>query len=399
MNTLRVDNRLNAARLQLDRVPVAAAQPTALVGLDTVTLGLWLAVLMIGVAGVGSASMEKSMTQYHYAFGYLVRHLVYVAVAVGAALTTLLVPLRLWMKYGRLTFLVGLLLLALVLFSRPVNGAHRWLELHFFTVQPSEIMKVLYVVFLARHLTRIGAAITGLRALFGVLACLVLTCFLMVLEPDFGSAVVLSATTFAVLYLAKARFVHLSSLGVFALAAMGALIVLQPYRLVRILAFTDPWAAQFGSGYQLTQALIAFGRGSWFGLGIGDSIQKLFYLPEAHNDFLFAVIAEETGLLGAAAVIALLLALAVRLLYTGRRAETRGQTFGAYVAYGVGVLIAVQTLINVGVNTGLLPTKGLTLPFISYGGNSLIVSGVLIGLVLRVHWEWATAPEQRRRGR
>ena len=138
---LRVDHRLNAARLQLDRVPVAAAQPTALVGLDTVTLGLWLAVLMIGVAGVGSASMEKSMTQYHYAFGYLVRHLVYVAVAVGAALTTLLVPLRLWMKYGRLTFLVGLLLLALVLFSRPVNGAHRWLELHFFTVQPSEIMK------------------------------------------------------------------------------------------------------------------------------------------------------------------------------------------------------------------------------------------------------------------
>ena len=380
-------NALPAERLQSERQQ----------GVDTITLGLWFALLLIGVAAVGSASMEKSMTQYHYAFGYLLRHCIFVSVAIVAALATFTVPLKQWLKYGRLAFLIGLLLLALVLFARPVNGARRWLELHFFTVQPSEVMKVFYVLFLARHLSLIGTNIVNLGPLFGVLALLALTSFLMVLEPDFGSAVVLSATTFGVLFLAKARLKHLGSLGALALVAMALLIMFQPYRMARVFAFTDPWAAQYGSGYQLTQALIAFGRGSWLGLGIGDSIQKLFFLPEAHNDFLFAVIAEETGLVGATIVIALLLALAVRVLMVGRAAEARGQKFSAYIAYGVGVLIAVQTLINVGVNTGLLPTKGLTLPFISYGGNSLIISGAFIGLVLRVHWETVFPPEKRSR--
>lgn len=380
-------NALPAQRLQSERQQ----------GVDTITLGLWFALLLIGVVAVGSASMEKSMTQYHYAFGYLLRHCIFVSVAIVAALATFTVPLKQWLKYGRLAFLIGLLLLALVLFARPVNGARRWLELHFFTVQPSEVMKVFYVLFLARHLSLIGTNIVNLGPLFGVLALLALTSFLMVLEPDFGSAVVLSATTFGVLFLAKARLKHLGSLGALALVAMALLIMFQPYRMARVFAFTDPWAAQYGSGYQLTQALIAFGRGSWLGLGIGDSIQKLFFLPEAHNDFLFAVIAEETGLVGATIVIALLLALAVRVLMVGRAAEARGQKFSAYIAYGVGVLIAVQTLINVGVNTGLLPTKGLTLPFISYGGNSLIISGAFIGLVLRVHWETVFPPEKRSR--
>ena len=380
-------NALPAERLQSERQQ----------GVDTITLGLWFALLLIGVAAVGSASMEKSMTQYHYAFGYLLRHCIFVSVAIVAALATFTVPLKQWLKYGRLAFLIGLLLLALVLFARPVNGARRWLELHFFTVQPSEVMKVFYVLFLARHLSLIGTNIVNFGPLFGVLALLALTSFLMVLEPDFGSAVVLSATTFGVLFLAKARLKHLGSLGALALVAMALLIMFQPYRMARVFAFTDPWAAQYGSGYQLTQALIAFGRGSWLGLGIGDSIQKLFFLPEAHNDFLFAVIAEETGLVGATIVIALLLALAVRVLMVGRAAEARGQKFSAYIAYGVGVLIAVQTLINVGVNTGLLPTKGLTLPFISYGGNSLIISGAFIGLVLRVHWETVFPPEKRSR--
>lgn len=383
MSTVQLDNRLHMVGTQADR----------LLGLDRIVIGLWCAVLVIGITGVGSASMEMSVTQYHYAFGYLLRHVVYVSAGVTAALVALIVPLQFWLKYGRLAFLIGLLLLAVVLFGRPVNGARRWLELHFFTVQPSEIMKVLYIVFLARHLSLVGERILELRALLGVLALLLLTCCLMVLEPDFGSAVVLSATTFGVLFLARAKLTHLGSFGVIALLAAGALILFQPYRLARVFAFTNPWAEQYGSGYQLTQALIAFGRGSWLGTGIGDSIQKLFYLPEAHNDFLFAVIAEETGLFGATVVIALLLGLALRLLYVGRKADEQGQQFGAYLAYGVGVLIAVQTFINVGVNTGLLPTKGLTLPFISYGGNSLIVSGALIGLVLRVHWETVHPPK------
>ena len=387
MSTAALFNAAPADRVQAERQQ----------GIDTITLGLWFALLLIGVVGVGSASMEKSMTQYHYAFGYLLRHCIFVGFAIVAALGTFIVPLKRWLKYGRLAFLIGVLMLALVLFGRPVNGARRWLEFHFFTVQPSEIMKVFYVVFLARHLSYVGANIVRLRALFGVLALLALTSLLMVLEPDFGSAVVLSATTFGVLFLAQARFKHLGALGAVAATALVALVVLQPYRMARMLAFTDPWAAQYGSGYQLTQALIAFGRGSWLGLGIGDSIQKLFFLPEAHNDFLFAVIAEETGLVGAAIVIMLLLALALRVLMIGRNAEARGQVFSAFVAYGIGVLIAVQTLINVGVNTGLLPTKGLTLPFISYGGNSLIISGVFVGLVLRVHWETVFPPERRSR--
>jgi cell division protein FtsW len=222
---------------------------------------------------------------------------------------------------------------------------------------------------------------------------------MLLLEPDFGSAVVLAATTFGVLLLAGARLGHLGVLAAVGGTAFALLIVFQPYRLARLGTFRDPWADEYGAGYQLTQALIAFGRGEWFGLGLGDSVQKLFYLPEAHNDFLFAVIAEETGMVGATIVIALLLAIAVRMLMLGRRAELRGHRFGAYVAYGIGCLVGTQTLINVGVNTGLLPTKGLTLPFVSYGSNSLIASGVLIGLVLRVHWELTWPPERTHRVR
>lgn len=394
-----IAERINAPQLMGDRNAAQRLLAERLRGLDTVTLGLWLSVLLVGVVGVGSASVELSYSQYGNAFGFVLRHMLFVCLAVGVAALTLMCPLQRLLQFGRLGFLVALLLLALVLFSRPINGATRWLGVRPFTVQPSEIMKVAYIIFLARHLTFVGDRVGSVRVLLSVLAMLALTALLLLKEPDFGSAVVLGATTFGVLFLGRARLAHLGVLGAFGITAMSVIILLQPYRITRLLVYADPWATQFGSGYQLTQALIAFGRGSWFGTGIGDSVQKLFYLPEAHNDFLFAVIAEETGLVGAAVVVALLLGLAARILFVASRAEARGQKFGALVGYGVGVLIGVQTMINVGVNTGLLPTKGLTLPFVSYGGNSLIISGALIGLALRVHWETTLAPEKARRGR
>jgi cell division protein FtsW len=371
-------------------------------GIDTTTIGLWLAVLLIGITMVGSASMEMSLASHGGAFDFALKHAVAVLGGMVLALGSLLVPLSAWQKYGRLLFLVGVLLLVLLLvpgLGREVNGATRWLDFRVFTVQPSELMKVFFIVFVARHLALTYKEIGSVQQLARLMVALAGTAAMLLLEPDFGSAVVLAATTFGVLLLAGARRGHLGVLAAVGGTAFALLIVFQPYRLARLGTFRDPWADEYGAGYQLTQALIAFGRGEWFGLGLGDSVQKLFYLPEAHNDFLFAVIAEETGMVGATIVIALLLAIAVRMLMLGRRAELRGHRFGAYVAYGIGCLVGTQTLINVGVNTGLLPTKGLTLPFVSYGSNSLIASGVLIGLVLRVHWELTWPPERTHRVR
>ena len=375
---------------------------SAWAGIDTVTIGLWLAVLLIGITMVGSASMEMSLASHGGAFDFALKHAVAVLGGMVLALGSLLVPLSAWQKYGRLMFLVGVLLLVLLLvpgLGREVNGATRWLDFRVFTVQPSELMKVFFIVFVARHLALTHKEIGTVQQLARLMVALAGTAAMLLLEPDFGSAVVLAATTFGVLLLAGARLGHLGVLGAVGITAFALLIVFQPYRLARLGTFRDPWADEYGSGYQLTQALIAFGRGEWFGLGLGDSVQKLFYLPEAHNDFLFAVIAEETGMVGATIVIALLLAIAIRMLMLGRRAELRGHRFGAYVAYGIGCLVGTQTLINVGVNTGLLPTKGLTLPFVSYGSNSLIASGALIGLVLRVHWELTWPPERAHRVR
>ncbi len=371
-------------------------------GIDTTTIGLWLAVLLIGITMVGSASMEMSLAAHGGAFDFALKHAVTVLGSMVLALGSMLVPLAAWQKYGRLLFLLGVLLLVLLLvpgLGHEVNGATRWLDLRVFTVQPSELMKVFFIVFVARHLALTHKELGSVQQLARLMVALAGTAALLLLEPDFGSAVVLAATTFGILLLAGAGLGHLSVLGAIGGTAFALLIVFQPYRLQRLGTFRDPWADEYGSGYQLTQALIAFGRGDWFGLGLGDSVQKLFYLPEAHNDFLFAVIAEETGMVGATIVIALLLAIAIRMLLLGRRAELRGHRFAAYVAYGIGCLIGTQTLINVGVNTGLLPTKGLTLPFVSYGSNSLIASGVLIGLVLRVHWELAYPPERAHRVR
>lgn len=350
-----------------------------------------LALLAVGFIAIGSASIEHAAVFYQNPFFHVQRYLLHLLIAVTAAVIVLQLPLVFWERTGWLWLLSAIVLLVLVLIpgiGREVNGSRRWLNLGIMTVQVSELAKLFVVVYLAGYLVRRQADVrdswTGFLRLILLVGMIVL---LLLLQPDFGAAVVIVATALGMLFLAGARlfqFLLVGALGVFGLAA---LVVLEPYRVKRLTAFTDPWADQFNTGYQLTQSLIAFGRGEWFGVGLGNSVQKLFYLPEAHTDFIFAIWAEEFGLLGSLFVIGLFVVLVGSILRLGRRAELAGRCFGAYLAYGAALLFSAQVFINIGVSSGLLPTKGLTLPFISYGGSSLLVSLVMIALVLRLALE------------
>jgi cell division protein FtsW len=291
---------------------------------------------------------------------------------------------------------LGVAVLALLLvpgIGREVNGATRWIGFGPINLQPSELMKLFFVVYLAGYMTRRQRELCN--TWFGMLkplGLLGLVLALLLLEPDFGAAVVIAGTAMAMLFLGGARLLPFIVLLVLALVGAGALAVWSPYRLRRLITSLDPWSDQFSSGYQLTQALIAFGRGEIFGVGLGNSVQKLFYLPEAHTDFVFAIIAEELGLLGGVAFIALFAALIARILWIARVAAGRQQLFSAHVCFGVALLLAAQVFINIGVNAGLLPTKGLTLPFLSYGGSSLLILFAMMGLVLRIELELRGAP-------
>ncbi len=351
---------------------------------DNVLLLAWVAIVAIGVVMVASASVAIDD-------GLLLKHLVYLAASLGALVAVLLIPLDWWRRGHRLAWLAAVTLCVLVLIpgiGLSANGARRWIGLGAFSLQAAEVCKFLFLVYLAGYLERFGGAIADdSRVLLRPLAMLAVLAILLLLQPDFGTTVVLGVTACGLLFVAGTRLRHFLAIVVLGAALLAALAVLQPYRLQRLVTFVDPWQFAFGSGYQLTQALIAFGRGEVFGLGLGEGIQKLFYLPEAHNDFIFAVIAEELGLVGALLLLALFAVLVVRILRLGRRALDAGQAFSGYLAYGVGLLLGIQCLINLGVNTGLLPTKGLTLPFVSYGGNSLMVSFAMIGLLLRIQLE------------
>ena len=322
---------------------------------------------------------------------YFARHAAYLAIAFVSFLAVLSIPLNVWFKCRQLGWMAAVALCAAVLVpgvGQEVNGATRWIDLGIGAVQPSEVARFLLLVYLAGFLARYDEAMKDhARVLVGPLFVLAVTLALLVLEPDIGSVVVLGSTAGALLFLAGMRLRYVVPLVIAGALMFTLLAVAQPYRLERLVTFTDPWATAFGSGYQLVQALIAFGRGELFGLGLGAGIQKLFYLPEAHNDFIFAVIAEELGLAGALALVALLGFLVYRVLTIGLRLLETGEKFGGYLCYGVGILIGVQSLINLGVTSGILPTKGLTLPFVSYGGNSLIVCCALIGLVCRARLE------------
>ncbi|RDH45423.1 putative lipid II flippase FtsW [Zooshikella ganghwensis] len=360
----------------------------------TMTYDLPLVVVSImliatGLVMVTSASTEIAFSQYDDVFYFCIRQLLYLSVSLVVVLTVLLVPMSWWESKGWLLFLCSLLMLsAVLLVGREINGSKRWVSLGIANFQPSELAKVFIIIYLAGYLVRRQEEVRQRWSGFLKPMCLLaLVVFLLLLEPDFGAAVVLISAVVGMLFLAGVKLFYFILLIMACGGAVALMAFSQAYRLQRLTTYIDPWAHQFDSGYQLTQALIAFGRGEWFGVGLGNSIQKLFYLPEAHTDFVFAVLAEEFGLIGALFVVFMLVFVAWRALCIGVEAERENSLFSAYIAYGLGLLLGMQALINIGVNTGLLPTKGLTLPLLSYGGSSLLVSCMAVALLLRIDFE------------
>ncbi|HSC84237.1 MAG TPA: putative lipid II flippase FtsW [Pseudomonas sp.] len=353
------------------------------------------ALLGLGLVMITSASSEVAAALSGNPLYHMIRHLIYLGLGLGAGLMTLLIPMSFWQRHGARLMLLAFVLLIMVLLpgiGREVNGAKRWIGFGMFNVQPSELAKLFTVVFIAGYLVRRQEEVR--QHLMGFIKPMLILgpiAVLLLAEPDFGATVVLVGSCIAMLFLGGINLVRFVPL-VAGVLGLGVLVMTsQAYRLKRLTNFVDPWADQFGDGYQLSQALIAFGRGEWFGVGLGNSIQKQFYLPEAHTDFVFAVLAEELGMVGALATLALFVFVSVRALYIGLWAEKAKQFFSAYVAYGLAFLWIGQVLINIGVNVGLLPTKGLTLPFLSYGGSSLIICCVSLAMLLRIEWERRTS--------
>jgi cell division protein FtsW len=349
---------------------------------------LGLALLLVGLVAISSASIEYADWHYQNAWFHTQRHLLYLVLAISAGAVIYRVPPQFWLDTGWVWLFVALALLILVLIpgiGREVNGSQRWLPLGPFTLQPSEFAKMAMVVYLAGYMVRREHEVRHQwQGFLKPMTVLFATTLLLMIEPDFGATVIVVATAFGMLFLAGVKLGHFMLVLAGALGAMLVLVVSEPYRVKRLTAYTDPWADPYNTGFQLTQSLIAFGRGEWFGVGLGNSVQKLFYLPEAHTDFVFSIWAEETGFVGAVAVIALFAALIGRIFWVGRQAIAANNPFGAYVCYGVALIFSGQAFVNMGVSCGLLPTKGLTLPFVSYGGTSLIVCCCMLALVLRI---------------
>ncbi|MBM31015.1 MAG: putative lipid II flippase FtsW [Gammaproteobacteria bacterium] len=358
-----------------------------------------LALVTIGLIMVTSASVALESGPVSYAL----RHAVYVTSALCLFIFVLNIELSVWERIHRLCLVGAIVLSVMVLIPGigiEVNGSRRWINLGFMTLQASEWIKFLVLIYLAGYLARTQASLRHepralLRPTLSIAALLTFVLF----EPDFGTTVVLALTTVGLFFVAGVRILHFLAIGVLGACALVLLILLQPYRLARIASYLDPWSVAFSSGYQLTQALIAFGRGEVFGVGLGEGIQKLSYLPEPHNDFILAVIAEETGFFGVAVIVMLFTVIVLRFLGIGAKAVKADRIFAGLLAYGAGFLIGIQAFINMGVSSGMLPTKGITLPFVSFGGNSLWVTAAITALVFRVKYESSgSLREIRRRG-
>lgn len=357
---------------------------------------LWLAAMLLGLGTVmvysASIAIAEAASfsdgQAHY---YLVRHLISLGVGVAAATAVVLVPMRYWQLAAPYLFMTCVVLLVLVLVpgvGREVNGSQRWIGLGGISLQPSELAKLFVVLYAADYTVRKASHMASVRRGFlPMFSVMLLTGALLLQEPDFGAFAVITAVAMGVLFLGGMNWKLFAILVVLLVSGFVMLIWTSPYRMERVLGFMDPWADPFGRGYQLSHALIAFGRGEWIGVGLGASVEKLFYLPEAHTDFLLAVIAEELGFAGVVATIGTFAWLSLRAISIGNQAARLKRHFSALVAQGVGVWIAVQTMINMGVNMGLLPTKGLTLPLLSYGGSSLVASCMALGVLMRVDYE------------
>ncbi|HEY9145689.1 MAG TPA: putative lipid II flippase FtsW [Thiobacillus sp.] len=372
----------------------AARAPKPSAELDFSLLWLAMGLLAIGLVMVYSASIaiaEAAKYTGHNGAYYLIRQGIFIAMGIGVGMAAFRVPMRVWQQAAPYLFLVGLLLLVVVLIphiGREVNGSRRWIPLGFANLQPSELMKFLAVLYAADYTTRKAAFMHDFKKGFLPMAAVMLVVGALLLrEPDFGAFVVIISIAMGILFLGGLNWKVFAGLVVVLLIGFVLLILTSPYRLQRVLGFMDPFADPYGKGYQLSHALIAFGRGEWFGLGLGGSIEKLFYLPEAHTDFLMAVIAEEFGFVGVVVVIGLFAWLIIKAFFIGHRAAQLERNFCALVAQGIGIWIGVQALINMGVNVGLLPTKGLTLPFLSFGGSGIIANCLAVALLLRIDWE------------
>jgi cell division protein FtsW len=361
------------------------------VHLDPVTLALALGIVLLGLVMVTSASVSIAGQESGQPFYYLERQLLLTLIGAACAALVFSIPTEMLERASLPLLALAIALLMIVLvpgLGHSVNGSRRWLRLGGANFQVSELARVLVLIYIASYAVRREAPLresfAGLLKPLGLLFCV---SALLLIEPDFGAATVLFATGFGLLFLAGARLRYVIAMTALAAAGFGVLAVSSSYRMRRLTAFLDPWADPFNSGFQLTQSLIAIGRGQWFGVGLGDSVQKLFYLPEAHTDFLFAVLAEELGLVGVVLTLALFLGLVWRSFYIARLAANAGLKFPAYLASGFGLWVGIQAFINIGVNMGVLPTKGLTLPLMSYGRSSLIVALAWLGLLLRVYHE------------
>ncbi len=349
--------------------------------------------LVYGLLMMTSASVEIAKGQYGDAFYFFKRQGIFALVGLFVLFITLQIPTVLWKKYSWFLLLGSFLLLILVLvpgIGKIVNGSARWIDLGFFNLQPSELAKIFIVIYLASYLDENLKEVKQTWAGFmKPIFIIVAAAFLLQLEPDHGALVILMLTSFCMIFLAGAKIYRFLPMFVVCAGMITYLAMTKSYVIARFSSFLNPWAAEnvFDSSYQLTQALIAFGRGEWFGVGLGNSIQKLYFLPEAHNDFVLAIIGEELGLIGVSVVLVLFCLLVFIAFSTGKVAEKNGSLFQAFLAYGIGLLFSGQALINIGVNLGLLPTKGLTLPFMSYGGASLIICCFMAALLIRIQYE------------
>ncbi|MCU7946944.1 MAG: putative lipid II flippase FtsW [Candidatus Thiodiazotropha sp. (ex Cardiolucina cf. quadrata)] len=354
-------------------------------------LGAAVLLLCFGLVMVSSASMTVGDRLVGSPFFYVYRHLFAMLLGVVSGLLMFRVPMEQWQKAGPLLVFLGMLLLLMLLvpgIGKTVNGATRWIPLGVFNLQSSEFMKLFMVLYMAGYLIRRQDEVA--RSFWGFakpMLLLIITSALILLQPDFGTTVVLFATAIGMLFLGGVVLYQFATLILFAGVAGWALIYFSPYRWQRMTTYLNPWDDPFNTDFQLSQALIAFGRGEISGVGLGNGIQKQFYLPEAHTDFIMAVVGEEFGLIGTLGVILLFVFITWRAFQIGVKAEAVGQRFSSYTAYGLGLWVGMQAFINIGVNVGMLPTKGLTLPFMSYGGNSIIVVCMVIALLLRIDSE------------
>jgi cell division protein FtsW len=370
---------------------------------DSVLVSVCGGLLLIGYVMVSSASLHLGIKMAGDGLYYPTRQLMHIGLGLVFGGGIAVVPMRVWETIGSRLFIAGVLLLIIVLIPGlgvKVNGSVRWLSLGGMRIQVSEVVKFFSVIYMAGYVTRFQDSVQNSAiGLLKPLGLFSVASLLLLLEPDFGSAVVILMIAMGMMFLAGARLsqfiVLLSVIGVLAML----LVYFSPYRLVRVTSFMNPWADPLNSGFQLVQALISFGRGEWLGVGLGSGIQKLFYLPEAHTDFLFSVIAEELGFLGVVTVIGLFSVLVLRTFAIAVKAEQAGQRFSAFIAYGLGIWFGFQSFVNMGVNMGILPTKGLTLPLMSYGGGSMIIMCCAVALLFRVQSETAEINASNRAGR